>query len=112
MRSSSLVLGTLDVLILKIVALETQYGYAVAAHLKRLSGGVLHVNQGSLYPALQRLERRGWIESQWRSRQGHRRAKYYVLTHSGARALKREAAHWTQLSNAVSRILRWTQPRR
>jgi transcriptional regulator len=105
-RPTDLVQGTLDLLILKIVALEPMHGWAIAQRLKQMSDEVLQVGQGSLYPALHKLEQQGWIEAEWRDSENNRRAKYYRLTREGRRALKQEAAQWERLSAAISLIVR------
>src|SRR5689334_25243142 len=91
---SDIVRGTLDLLILKALALEPMHGWAIAQRLEQLSRDALRVGQGSLYPALQRLEEKGWIESDWRATEGGRRAKFYELTRAGRRALGAETAQW------------------
>jgi transcriptional regulator len=97
--------GTLDLLILKIVALEPQHGWAIAQRIQQISSDVLQVQQGSLYPALHRLERRGWIRAAWGSSDNNRRAKYYDLTRTGRRQLEAQAADWDRLTAAVAEIL-------
>lgn len=105
-RPSDLVQGTLDLLILKIIALEPLNGWAIGQRLKQVSREVLQVSDGSLYPALHKLEQAGWITSEWRASENNRRAKYYSLTPPGRRQLEREAASWERLSNAISRVVR------
>jgi transcriptional regulator len=97
--------GTLDLLILKTLTLEPMHGWGISARIQQTSRGVLDVNQGSLYPALQRLEQRGWIESDWRQTENNRRAKYYQLTTAGKRAVGDETANWRQYVQAVELIL-------
>jgi PadR family transcriptional regulator, regulatory protein PadR len=97
--------GTLDLLILKTLMLEPMHGWGVSARIRQSSRGMLEVNQGSLYPALQRLEQKGWIESEWRTTDANRRAKYYQLTTSGRRAVGAETAQWRQYVAAVELIL-------
>ena len=97
--------GTLDLLILKTLTLEDQHGWGIAQRMQQLSRGVLEVNQGSLYPALQRLEQKGWITSEWRTSDANRRAKYYRLTASGKRAVGTETANWRRYVSAVDLIL-------
>jgi PadR family transcriptional regulator PadR len=97
--------GTLDLLLLKTVALEPQHGWAIAQRLHQISSAALTVRQGSLYPALHRLERRGWIKAQWRMSEQHRRAKYYALTRRGRAQLEKEAVLWRKLSAAVAEVL-------
>jgi PadR family transcriptional regulator PadR len=105
-KPTDLVQGTLDLLILKIVALEPQHGWGISQRIKQISNDVLQVGQGSLYPALHKLEQQGWIEAQWRDSENNRRAKYYTITREGRRALKQEAAQWERLSAAISIIVR------
>jgi transcriptional regulator len=97
--------GTLDLLLLKTVALEPQHGWAIAQRLHQLSSATLQIRQGSLYPALHRLERRGWIKAEWRVSDQHRRAKYYALTRRGRAQLEKEVALWRTLSAAVAGVL-------
>lgn len=105
-KPTDLVQGTLDLLMLKIIALEPMHGWAIAQRISQMSNEVLQVGQGSLYPALHKLEQQGWIEAEWRDSENNRRAKYYTLTRDGRRALKQEAAQWERLSDAISLILR------
>lgn len=100
--------GTLDLLILKALSLEPMHGWAVAQRLEQLSREALHVGQGSLYPALQRLEEKGWIDSEWKATEQNRRAKYYELTPAGRRALGEEAESWRRYAEMVDLILRTT----
>ena len=104
--SSDVLRGTLDLLILKTLTLEPMHGWGISQRIQQFSRGVLDVNQGSLYPALQRLEQNGWIESEWRTTENNRRAKYYRLTSAGRRALGAEAATWRRYVDAVEMILR------
>ena len=97
--------GTLDVLILKVLSLEPQHGWAISERLQQISAGVVHVQQGSLYPALHRLERRGWIKAEWAASDNNRQAKYYQLTRAGRRQLETETASWRTLSSAIGNIL-------
>jgi transcriptional regulator len=97
--------GTLDLLILKTLTLEPMHGWGISARIQQFSRGILDVNQGSLYPALQRLEQRGWIDSEWRTSENNRRAKYYRLTASGRRAVGAETASWRRYVEAVELIL-------
>lgn len=92
--SSDVLRGTLDLLVLRTLSLEPMHGWGIAQRLQQISEGVLDVNQGSLYPALQRLEHKGWIDCEWRSTENNRRAKYYRLTASGRRALSSERGQW------------------
>jgi transcriptional regulator len=105
-RPSDLVQGTLDLLILKILALEPQHGWAIGARLRQVSGDILQVSDGSLYPALHKLEHRGWIKAEWRPSANNRRAKFYELTRAGRRHLERESAEWERLSGAISHIVK------
>ena len=105
-RPSDLVQGTLDLLILKILALEPLHGWAIGQRLRQVSGDVLQVSDGSLYPALHKLEHEGWITSEWKPSDNNRRAKFYSLTRSGRRQLEREAASWKRLSTAISDVVR------
>ena len=100
--------GTLDLLILKIVALEPQHGWAISERVQQISKEVLQVQQGSLYPALHRLERRGWIKARWGASENNRRAKYYELTAAGRKQLEREESAWNKLTAAVAQVLRTT----
>jgi transcriptional regulator len=104
-KPGEMVQGTLEMLILKTLALEPMHGYGVALRIEQVSGGVFRVNPGSLLPALARLERAGHVKSQWRSSENNRRAKYYELTAAGRRALKDETASWSRQTGAISRIL-------
>jgi PadR family transcriptional regulator, regulatory protein PadR len=97
--------GTLDLLILKALALEPLHGWAVSERLQQISSDALQVQQGSLYPALHRLERRGWIRANWAISENNRRAKYYELTHQGRKQLEAEAAAWRRLTAVVDRVL-------
>jgi PadR family transcriptional regulator PadR len=105
-KPSDLVQGTLDMLILKIVALEPLNGWAMSQRLKQISSDVLGVSDGSLYPALHKLERRGWITAQWKSSGNNRRAKFYSLTGLGRRQLEKETANWNRISSAISGIVK------
>lgn len=97
--------GTLDLLILKTLTLDAMHGWGIGQRIQQISRGVLEVNQGSLYPALQRLEQRGWITSEWRTSDANRRAKYYRLTASGRRAVGSETSAWRRYVSAVDLIL-------
>jgi transcriptional regulator len=97
--------GTLDLLILKTVALEPQHGWAISERIQQISSDVLQVQQGSLYPALHRLERRGWIRAKWGASENNRRAKYYELTKTGRRQLEAEESTWRKLTTAVGQVL-------
>jgi PadR family transcriptional regulator, regulatory protein PadR len=97
--------GTLDLLILRTLALEPQHGWAISERVQQLSSDVLRIQQGSLYPALHRLERRGWIKAHWGASENNRRAKYYELTKSGRRQLDAERDAWEKLTAAVAQVL-------
>jgi PadR family transcriptional regulator len=97
--------GTLDLLILKSVALEPQHGWAIAERLHQLSSATLQIRQGSLYPALHRLERRGWIKAHWGTSDNNRRAKYYELTRKGRAQLDAETSAWRKLTAAIAQVL-------
>ena len=105
-KPSDLVQGTLDLLILKILALEPLHGWAVSQRLKQVSGDVLQVSDGSLYPALHKLEQEGWITATWKPTENNRQAKFYRLTRPGRRHLQRESANWQRLSAAISGIVK------
>ena len=105
-KPSDLVQGTLDLLILKVLALEPLNGYSISQRLKQVSGDVLHVSDGSLYPALHKLEQEGWIRAEWRSSENNRRAKYYALTRLGRRQLEKEADNWRRLSAAITQVVK------
>ncbi len=108
-RPSDLVQGTLDMLMLKILALEPMSGFAISRRLTQVSGDILQVSDGSLYPALHKLEQEGWITAEWRPSTKGRRAKFYSLTRLGRRQLEREADSWGRLSNAITRVLKLRQ---
>jgi PadR family transcriptional regulator, regulatory protein PadR len=97
--------GTLDLLILKTLALGPQHGWAISERIQQISSEVLRVRQGSLYPALHRLERRGWIRAHWGTSENNRRAKYYQLTKSGRKQLEAETSTWRQLTAAIAQVL-------
>ena len=97
--------GTLDLLILKVLALEPQHGWAVSERIQQISSDMLRIQQGSLYPALHRLERRGWIKAKWGISENNRRAKYYELTRSGRKQLEAEEGAWRKLTAAVGQVL-------
>jgi PadR family transcriptional regulator PadR len=105
-KPSDLVQGTLDMLLLKILALEPMNGWAISQRLKQISSDVLGVSDGSLYPALHKLEHRGWIRSQWKSTENNRRAKFYSLTPLGRKHLEKETANWNRVSSAISGIVK------
>jgi PadR family transcriptional regulator len=104
-EKSDLLQGTLDLLILRTLASGDMHGWGIAQRLQQLSQDVLQVNQGSLYPALYRLEQQGWIESAWGDSDNNRRAKYYRLTKSGRKQLAEETASWERIAAAVARVL-------
>ena len=108
-KPSDLVQGTLDLLVLKILALEPLHGWALSQRLKQISGEVLQVSDGSLYPALHKLELQGWIQAEWKLTENNRRAKFYSLTRLGRRQLEREAANWERVSAAISGVMRLTE---
>ncbi|MGA2250078.1 PadR family transcriptional regulator [Terracidiphilus sp.] len=105
-KPPDLVQGTLDLLVLKILALQPLHGWALSQRLKQVSGDVLQVSDGSLYPALHKLEQQGWIQSEWKPTENNRRAKFYSLTRLGKRHLEQEAANWERISTAISDVLR------
>jgi transcriptional regulator len=103
---SDLLQGTLDLLALKVLSLEPMHGWGISERIQQMSGDVFDVNQGSLYPALQRLKAKGWIRSEWRRTENNRRARYYELTRAGRRQLSAEHDAWRRASDAVERVLR------
>jgi PadR family transcriptional regulator len=105
-KPSDFVQGTLDLLLLKILALEPLHGWAISQRLKQVSGDVLQVSDGSLYPALHKLEQEGWITAEWKTSDLGRRAKFYSLTRLGRRRLEEEAANWERLSSAITFVVR------
>jgi transcriptional regulator len=105
-RPTDLVQGTLDLLILRTLAAERMHGWAIAQRIQILSKDVLQINQGSLYPALQRLERQGWIRAEWGTSETNRRARFYELTDDGRARLATERADWERLSAAISLVMR------
>ena len=105
-KPSDLVQGTLDLLILKILALEALNGFAVGQRLRQVSGEILQVSDGSLYPALHKLEQEGWITAEWKQTENNRRAKFYSLTRPGRRQLEKESANWQRLSGAISALVK------
>jgi PadR family transcriptional regulator PadR len=105
-KPTDLVQGTLDLLILKILTLEPLNGWSVGQRLKQLSAEVLQVSEGSLYPALHKLEQEGWITAEWRPSENNRRAKFYSLTRLGRRQLERETKNWQRLSQAITAVVR------
>lgn len=105
-KPSDLVQGTLDLLLLKILALEPLNGWAISLRLKQVSGNILQVSDGSLYPALHKLEQEGWISAEWKPTENNRRAKFYSLTRLGQRQLQKETENWNRLSGAISHVIR------
>jgi PadR family transcriptional regulator PadR len=105
-KPTDLVQGTLDLLILKTISLEPMNGWAIAKRIQQVSNDVLQVQQGSLYPALHRLEQQGWIAAEWKESENNRRAKYYALTAAGRKQLKAELASWERLSNAIGLVVK------
>ncbi len=105
-KPTDLVQGTLDLLIMRTIATEQLHGWAIAQRIQLLSNDVLQINQGSLYPALQRLERQGWIRAEWGTSETNRRARFYQLTADGRRRLAQERADWERLSAAISLVMR------
>ncbi len=105
-KPTDLVQGTLDVLLLKILSLEPLHGWAISLRLRQISGDVLQVSEGSLYPALHKLEQEGWITAEWKPTENNRRAKFYSLTRPGRRAMAQESANWDRLSSAITHVLR------
>ena len=104
-KPTDLILGTLDLLLLKMLALEPLHGWAISLRLRSLSGEVLQVSEGSLYPALHKLEQEGWIKAEWKQTENNRRAKFYALTRLGRRQLDTETANWQRLSAAISHLV-------
>src|ERR1700682_5329582 len=104
-KPNDLVQGTLDLLILKTVSLEPKHGWAIAKRIQQISGEILQIQQGSLYPALHRLEQQAWIKSEWRPPGAGRMAKFYSLTPSGRRQFETELANWNRLSTAINLVV-------
>jgi PadR family transcriptional regulator PadR len=104
-RSIDLPQGTLDLLILRTLSLGPQHGWGISERVQQISSDVLRIQQGSLYPALHRLERRGWIKARWGTSENNRRAKYYDLTNTGCRQLEAEKRDWKKLTAAVAQVL-------
>jgi len=107
-KPTDLVQGTLDLLILKTLALEPMHGWGIAQRIRQVSKDVLQVNQGALYPALHRLEQSGWIKAKWGESDNNRRAKFYSLTTAGRKYLQQEQANWQRLSDAIGLVLETT----
>jgi transcriptional regulator len=104
-ENADLLQGTLDLLILRTLALEDMHGWGIAQRIQQVSNNVLQIGQGSLYPALHRLEYKGWIEADWRASENNRKAKYYALTRSGKKQLEAEIESWGRLAGAVALVL-------
>ena len=102
---TDLIQGTLDLLILRTLRTGSKHGYAIAHHIQKISDGLLQVEEGSLYPALHRIERRGWIEAEWGLSEANRKAKYYRLTDSGRARLKEKTKSWQALVGAIANVL-------
>jgi transcriptional regulator len=105
-QNTDVIQGTLDMLILKTLSLEPLHGFGIARRVEQISRGVFKVNPGSLLTALQRLERAGWLDSEWRQTENSRRAKIYTLTRTGKKQLEVETADWTRRTSAIARLLR------
>jgi PadR family transcriptional regulator PadR len=105
-QNTDVIQGTLDMLILKTLSLEPLHGFGIARRVEQISRGVFKVNPGSLLTALQRLERAGWLDSEWRQTENARRAKIYTLTRAGKKQLEVETADWTRRTSAIARLLR------
>ena len=106
-HSGELLQGTLEMLVLKALSLEPMHGWGLAQRIEQMSRDVFRVSQGSLYPALQRMKRKGWIRSEWRVTENNRRARYYMLTPAGERQLEQERAEWERVCRAVNWVLAW-----
>ena len=105
-KSTDLVQGTLDLLILKTISLEPKHGWAIAKRIEQVTSQVLQITQGALYPALHRLEQQGWIQGEWHASETGREAKFYALTRAGRAQLEKELAQWERLSGAVALVIR------
>ncbi|HLY39659.1 MAG TPA: PadR family transcriptional regulator [Terracidiphilus sp.] len=103
--SSDLLQGTLDMLILRALALQPEHGWAISQRIQQISNNVLQVGQGSLYPALHRLEYKGWIRAEWGASENNRRARYYSITRAGKKQLEAELANWDRLTGAINLVL-------
>jgi PadR family transcriptional regulator PadR len=108
-KPADLVQGTLDLLLLKMLALQPLHGWAISLRMRSLSGDVLQVSEGSLYPALHKLEQEGWIRSEWKTTENNRRAKFYSLTRLGRKQLEAETANWQRLSAAISHVVQLSE---
>jgi len=104
-KPTDLVQGTLDLLILKTLSLQPQHGWAIARRIQQISREVLQVQQGSLYPALHRLEQQGWVRAEWKESDSGRQAKFYALTRAGRQQLERELANWDRLSAGINLVI-------
>jgi PadR family transcriptional regulator PadR len=104
--STDLLQGTLDLLVLRTLALEPMHGWGIAQRIQQVSGDALQIGQGSLYPALHRLEYKGWVQAEWRASENNRRAKYYSLTRTGRRQLEVELKDWERVSTAIALVLK------
>ena len=109
-KDSDLIQGTLDMLVLKALQLEPMHGWGITERIQQWSQNVLAINQGSLYPSLYRLQRQGWITSEWRVTENNRRARFYALTKAGRKQLAEERRNWERLSQAVNLVLETTEP--
>ena len=108
-KPADLVQGTLDLLLLKILALQPLHGWAISLRLRSISNEVLQVSEGSLYPALHKLEQEGWIRAEWKQTENNRKAKFYSLTRLGRRQLETESANWQRLSSAISHVVQLSE---
>ena len=99
--------GTLEMLVLRTLVLEPMHGWGLAQRIETMSGDCFAIQQGTLYPALQRMKRKGWVRSEWRQTENNRRARYYSITPAGQMRLEKERAHWARTSAAVNGILQW-----
>jgi transcriptional regulator len=108
-KPADLVQGTLDLLLLKLLALQPLHGWAISLRMRSLSGDVLQVSEGSLYPALHKLEQEGWIRSEWKTTENNRKAKFYSLTRLGRKQLGAETANWQRLSAAISHVVQLSE---
>jgi transcriptional regulator len=108
-KPNDLVQGTLDLLLLKILALQPLHGWAISLRLRSLSSEILQVSEGSLYPALHKLEQEGWIKADWKQTENNRRAKFYALTRLGRKQLEAETANWMRLSSAISQVVQLSE---
>ena len=106
-QKNDILQGTLEMLVLKTLTLEPMHGWGLSVRLRQISGEVFEIHQGSLYPALQRMLRRGWIRAEWRATENNRRARYYEITREGHRQLDAQIAEWDRSSGAVNRVLRF-----